>query len=183
MRARSHDAREKGRARDAPLRELQSWTDLLPRTDRRAAHRTHVALVRSIKSGKVVAIGTNANVSVDRFMSLSVHAEVNAIDKFFHRIARHRIAQKDCRKGFELISLRINADGNLLCSKPCLNCSARFHQHPQTFRTITYVDETLRVQRIKNEAFQTTHVCKAARSMGSINIVGCVSKFRTLNYA
>jgi len=77
----------------------------------------HVAVVLSLKSGKVLASGVN-----HATMMGSVHAEVDAMNQMHRR--RNLIERRELRKGLCLLSLRITRAGKLRLAKPCAACES-----------------------------------------------------------
>ena len=79
----------------------------------------HVAVVLSSKTGNVLASATNVATKAG-----SIHAEVGAIRQLHHRLKDGVLFPREVKRGTMVLSLRINARGQLMFAKPCANCSA-----------------------------------------------------------
>lgn len=77
----------------------------------------HVSVVVSCKTGRVLSSGTNCATARG-----SIHAEMQALRQFQHRLRDRCINPTEVNKGVTLMSLRIAPGGHLILAKPCENC-------------------------------------------------------------
>lgn len=77
----------------------------------------HVAVAISIKTGNILASGTNFATSTG-----SIHAEVAATMQLKQRLRDRVLHLREINKGVHVVSLRVSKSGSLRLAKPCQNC-------------------------------------------------------------
>lgn len=95
----------------------------------------HVAIVLSLKTGNVLASATNSATAYG-----SVHAEMAALQQLRRRLRDRALFSREVRRGTVLMSVRLNARGELRLAKPCAACAQAMHRDA-LIRVVGYSDD------------------------------------------
>jgi cytidine deaminase len=101
----------------------------------------HFSLIYSRKTKEVLAYSCNYNLCITKYLN-SVHAEDITINKLISRLINGAIEFKKIRNGVELVSLRIDRNGNIRNGMPCIRCANKILKNKKLINKVIWSDDS-----------------------------------------